>query len=160
MDENKLNMTQKSDEIDFYMHVADLLAAMRKYAKQQLDRTIVLTYYEIGRMIIEREQLGQKRAQYGAKLLKGLSEYLTDQYGRGFSIANLKNIRKFYQIYAFSKGQSLISLFEKNNSLINNFDANEQKWQTLASQFNKIKTKGTAFDLNFLSIFTAIVVQL
>jgi len=51
-------------------------------------------------MIVEREQQGQKRAQYGAKLLKGLSKYLTKQYERGFSVENLHNIRMIYQVYA------------------------------------------------------------
>jgi len=112
MDNNELTPVLNGEETEFYKQVADLLAAARKYAKKQLDSTIVATYYEIGRMIVEREQQGQKRAQYGAKLIKGLSRYLTEQYGKGFSIVNLKSIRKFYQIYAPSIGQSLTALFK------------------------------------------------
>ena len=95
MGDKKTTLALKGDETDFYMQVADLLAVARQYAKRQMDSAIVATYYEIGRMIVEREQRGQKRAQYGAKLIKGLSEYLTGQYGRGFSVVNLKNIRRF-----------------------------------------------------------------
>jgi predicted nuclease of restriction endonuclease-like (RecB) superfamily/predicted GNAT family N-acyltransferase len=101
----------QSDETAFYKQVANLLANARKHAKQLLDNTIVKTYYEMGRMIVEREQQGQKRAQYGTKLIKGLSEYLTEQYGKGFSVVNLKNIRKFYQVYSPSIGQTVSAQF-------------------------------------------------
>ena len=136
MDKNKLTLTPKSDETDFYKQIADLLASARQYAKRQLDGTIVAAYYEIGRMIVEREQQGQKRAQYGAKLIKGLSEYLTEQYGRGFSVVNLKSIRKFYQVYSPSIRQSLTALLEQNDSQISAFNANVQKGQSLTAQFN------------------------
>ena len=145
MDDKKLSLTPQGDETEFYMKVSDLLASARQFAKRQLDSTIVATYYEIGRMIVEREQQGQKRAQYGLKLIKGLSEYLTEQYGRGFSAVNLKSIRKFYQVYSPSirqtlltesqKGQSLTAQFEKGESLISVFDANAQKGQSLSAQF-------------------------
>ena len=146
MNEKKLALTPNGDETNFYKQVAELLVSARQYAKRQLDGTIVTAYYEIGRMIVEREQQGQKRAQYGAKLIKGLSEYLTQQYGRGFSVANLKNMRQFYQVYSPSiqqslpaesqKGQSAISLFERSDSLMTIFDANSQKGQSTISQFN------------------------
>ncbi|MDR1247308.1 MAG: PDDEXK nuclease domain-containing protein [Clostridiales Family XIII bacterium] len=138
MDKEKLTLTPQGDDSEFYKQVADLLAAARNFVKQQLDTTIVTTYYEIGRMIVEREQQGQKRAKYGASLIKGLSEYLTEQYGRGFSVVNLKSIRKFYQVYAPSKGQSLTAISEKKekiDSLISVFDAAAQKGQTLTAQF-------------------------
>ncbi len=138
MNDKKLSLTPQGDETEFYKKVADLLAAARQYAKRQLDSTIVTTYYEVGRMIVEREQQGQKRAQYGTKLIKGLSEYLTEQYGKGFSVVNLKSIRKFYQVYSPSIGQSLTALSENNekfDSLISVFDANAQKGQSLSAQF-------------------------
>ena len=122
----------------FYKQVADLLAAARNYAKRQLDSTIAITYFEVGRMIVEREQQGQKRAQYGAKLIKGLSEYLTELYGKGFSVPTLKNIRQFYLVYSPSKkGYSPISLSdnEKSYSLISLFESTP-KGQSLSAQFN------------------------
>ena len=135
MDENVFLNKPNGDESEFYKQVADLLTAARRHAKRQLDNTIVTTYFMVGRMIVEREQQGQKRARYGAKLLKGLSEYLTKQYGKGFSIVNLKNIRKFYQVYAPSIGQSLTAFFEKNEPLANVLSEN-QKRQSPFAQFN------------------------
>ena len=146
-----LHMSSNGDDTDFYKQVADLLAAARRHVKRQLDSTIVTVYYEVGRMIVEREQRGKKRAQYGAKLIKGLSEYLTAQYGKGFSVPNLRNIRQFYLVYAPSiKRYTLSSVLEdgqkqqpptaksdnleKHYSLISVFDKN-QKRQTLSSQF-------------------------
>lgn len=114
------------DDTEFFIQVADLLAIARKYAKKQMDSTIVATNYEVGRMIVEREQQGQKRAQYGAKLIKGLSEYLTEQYGRGFSVTNLKGFRSFYLVYAPSIGQTLSDLSGKSKSLMSIFDENKK----------------------------------
>ena len=136
MDDKKLTLPLQDGDMNFYKQVSDLLAAARQFAKRQLDKTIVTAYYEIGRMIVEREQLGQKRAQYGAKLIKGLSEYLTVQYGRGFSVANLQNIRKFYQIYAPSIQQTLSAKSENEKPLMSIFDPDLQKEQTPSAKFN------------------------
>jgi len=102
-----------TNEADFFRQVADLLTAARRYAKRQLDSAIATTYFEIGRLIVQREQMGQNRAQYGKRLLKELSEYLTKQYGKGFSVVNLQSIRKFYQVYAVSaeKQQTVSAIF-------------------------------------------------
>ena len=159
MDENRLTLVPQGDDLDFYKQVAQLLTAARKYAKKQLDNTIVTTYFEVGRMIVEREQRGQKRAKYGERLLKGLSEYLTEQYGKGFSIANLKNMRQFYIAYSpsiqqkrsakSSKGQSLTALSENQQSLISDFDTDAQKSQTLSSESQKGQTLSSQFKLGW-----------
>jgi len=147
MDDKKLTLTPQGDDTEFFKQVADLLEAARRHAKRQLDSTIV-TYYEVGRMIVEREQQGQKRAKYGTRLIKGLSEYFTKQYGRGFSVENIQNMRKFYNVYAPSiqeslitnseseKRQSLSALFEKHQSQISAFDLGNQKQQTLSAIFS------------------------
>lgn len=74
---------------------------------------MVYAYFEIGRMIVEEEQHGANRAAYGTKLLKELSAYLTEKYGKGFSVGNLKNIRQFYKVYANNQiGETVFSQFE------------------------------------------------
>jgi len=123
MDDKNLTLTPQSDDAEFFKQVGDFLEAARRHAKRQLDTTIVITYYEVGKMIVEHEQQGQKRAQYGTKLIKELSEYLTEQYGRGFSVVNLKSIRKFYQVYAPSIQQTLSTKSEA------------EKGQTVSAQF-------------------------
>lgn len=133
MDDKKPFLTPQGDDTEFYKQVSDLLISARQFAKRQLDSTIVTAYYEIGRMIVEREQQGQKRAQYGAKLIKGLSAYLTEQCGKGFSVVNLQSIRKFYQTYAPSIQQTLSAKSENEKSLMHIFDIDIQKEQTLSA---------------------------
>ena len=61
---------------------------------------MVYTYYEVGRIIVEDEQQGEQRAEYGTELLKHLSEQLSNKFGKGFSVQNLANMRQFYLTYS------------------------------------------------------------
>jgi predicted nuclease of restriction endonuclease-like (RecB) superfamily len=76
-----------------------LILAARKTAAQTVDRIQVVTCFEIGRRIVEHEQQGAHRAEYGKALLKELAASLTEEFGRGFSRSNLQNMRKFYLAY-------------------------------------------------------------
>lgn len=76
-----------------------------------VNQTMVLTYFEIGRMIVEEEEKGENRAEYGKKILKILSKKLTEKYKKGFSLTNLKQIRSFYLVYS-EKGQTLSDQFK------------------------------------------------
>ena len=81
-------------------------------SKQQvraINQTMVYAYYKIGRMIFEEEQNGKDRAEYGKQLLKGLSKQLNQELGKGFSVVNLENMRKFYLIYSIPQTLSMIS---------------------------------------------------
>ncbi len=62
------------------------------------------TYFEIGRLIVEEEQNGKSKAEYGQNLIRELSQKLTTEFGKGFSTTNLKQMRTFYLTY--SKGQT------------------------------------------------------
>lgn len=79
--------------------ISDLLIEARKKVLQTVNHTMVLTYFEIGRMIVEEEQNGNERADYGKQLLKNLSKDLTLKFGKGFSVTNLKQMRQFYLVY-------------------------------------------------------------
>ncbi|KOH46869.1 hypothetical protein NC99_02690 [Sunxiuqinia dokdonensis] len=68
------------------------------------------TYFKIGKLIVEEEQNGKQRAVYGEKLITELSKELTEEYGKGFSTTNLKQMRTFYLTY--SKGQTLSDEFK------------------------------------------------
>ncbi|GHV86481.1 hypothetical protein AGMMS50230_20890 [Spirochaetia bacterium] len=57
------------------------------------------TYWEVGHIIVEYEQKGNIKAQYGTQLLKNLSKWLTQEIGAGFSRSNLQNMRNFYLAY-------------------------------------------------------------
>ena len=66
---------------------------------------MVDAYWNVGKMIVEEEQSGEYRANYGEMILKDLSRRLTIEFGRGFSVTNLRNMRQFYKV--FQKHQTL-----------------------------------------------------
>jgi predicted nuclease of restriction endonuclease-like (RecB) superfamily len=96
---------QQQVEERLYAQIGELLSLARKKVVSQVNRTMVVTYYEIGRIIVEHEQGGQERADYGKETLKGLSRRLSQDFGRGFSTDNLENMRRFY--VAYSKSETL-----------------------------------------------------
>lgn len=102
---------ERNTRSDFYNKVANLLKKARKSVVQTVNRTMVYTYFEIGRMIVEEEQKGKERAEYGKQIIKELSKRLISEFGKGFSTTNLKQMRQFYLTY--SKSQTLSDQFEK-----------------------------------------------
>jgi len=92
--------------------ISILLNESRQRVIQTINHTMVLTYFEIGKMIVEEEQNGKERANYGSQLLSGLSVSLTQDFGKGFSITNLQQMRQFYTVY--SKQQTLSVNSEKD----------------------------------------------
>tara|TARA_R110002074_G_scaffold248332_4_gene420301 strand:- start:66 stop:1106 length:1041 start_codon:yes stop_codon:yes gene_type:complete len=83
----------------FYKKVVDLLKEARKSVVQTINKTMVYTYFEIGRMIVEEEQNGKERAEYGKQILKDLSKQLSAEFGKGFSVTNLQQMKNFYNVY-------------------------------------------------------------
>ncbi len=79
--------------------IKELVNQVRRYAYQQVNTLSILTKYETGRLIVEYEQQGSEKAEYGAETLKKLSEILSHEFGRGYSIDSLERMRKFYIIY-------------------------------------------------------------
>ena len=84
----------------FYNQVLELFQNAKRKVSSAVNMTMVYSYYEVGRMIVEEEQQGKERAEYGKYILKQLSEKLTKELGRGFSYDNLKLMRKFYTVYS------------------------------------------------------------
>ena len=80
---------------DFYKRIAEILEQARRRAYSAVNYSMVLAYWKIGESIIE-EQGGADRAAYGDKLIEGLSERLTADFGKGFDTSNLLNMRRFY----------------------------------------------------------------
>ena len=93
-------MSKELANMDSNDHLVEQIAALIENAKQHVvtvvNSTMIVTYYEIGRMIVEHEQKGELRAEYGKSVLKELSKNLTNRFGRGFSVDNLENMRRFY----------------------------------------------------------------
>ena len=85
---------------NFLEKVGNILMQAKHNIKTAVNLSMVYTYYEIGRMIVEEEQNGEQRAEYGQHILKNLSSYLTENFGKGYSQDNLKLMRRFYTIYS------------------------------------------------------------
>lgn len=101
-------LQNRNQEI-FFNKISNLLKQARKSVVSSINNAMVVTYYKIGEMIIEEEQAGRKRAKYGTSLLDELSKRLSHEFGKGFSVTNLKQMRSFYLIY--SKGQTVSDEF-------------------------------------------------
>jgi predicted nuclease of restriction endonuclease-like (RecB) superfamily len=80
----------------FFVDISQILSEGRSKVHNAVNFTMVETYWNIGKRIVEQEQQGKERANYGDQLLVNLSRYLSDTFGKGFSYANLKNFRQFY----------------------------------------------------------------
>ena len=101
-------------ENPLYSKVAALLEQARKQVASTVNLTMVHTYFEIGRTIVEDEQQGELRAEYGKQVLKELSVKLKERFGKGFSVDNLQNMRKFF--LSFSKYETMSSILQNNNN--------------------------------------------
>ena len=103
-----------------------LIRSARQAAARSVNTIQILTNFEIGRRIVEHEQKGKKRAEYGKSLLKKLSKELTAEFGGGFSATNLKLMRQFYITYQRRIGQTTSGQF-----------IHMGKGQTLSDQLKK-----------------------
>ncbi len=79
--------------------IVELLESARRQAARSVNTLMTATYWEIGRRIIEAEQGGKERAEYGEKLIARLAKDLTARFGRGFGAVNLSQMRCFYQTW-------------------------------------------------------------
>ncbi|HOC25074.1 MAG TPA: DUF1016 N-terminal domain-containing protein, partial [bacterium] len=101
--------------------VRQLIQSARRGAASVVNTLQLMTNFEIGRRIIEYEQRGEIRAAYGDAVVKGLAQALTAEFGTGFSLTNLKLMRKFYLLFSSRIGQtpSDLSLFYPDNHQAN-----------------------------------------
>ena len=79
--------------------IKGLLESARQKVAAEVNTTLLGTYWQIGKIIVEDEQQHSDRAEYGKQTLKTLSKTLTEEYGKGFSRSNLQNMRAFYLAY-------------------------------------------------------------
>ncbi len=135
-------------------NISSLLDNARKKVAVVVNQTIVLTYYEIGRMIVEDEQNGENRAKYGKAVLKDLSLLLTEKFGKGFSVENLDRMRFFYKTYSEQISSTLLTnssnIIQQTTSVNFNLswshylklmrikDSNERKFYELKQDFINI----------------------
>lgn len=99
-------MTNNSTIPDsLYTSIASVIQQARQQVKQAVNQQMVQAYWHIGRLIVEQEQQGQERAEYGKQQLDQLSMRLQGDFGKGFDVTNLRNMRQFY--FTFPKRDAL-----------------------------------------------------
>ncbi len=96
---NELNLPQEKEMISVIQEIKSVLDTARTNVAQQVNNELLNTYGNIGRTICEHEQSDPERADYGKQTLKELAKILTQECGKGFSWANLYDMRLFYQTY-------------------------------------------------------------
>jgi hypothetical protein len=92
------NLAPKPDAL--FGRVVAILEQARGNVVRAVNTNMVLAYWLIGREIVEELQGGEERAEYGKQVVEVLSARLTERYGKGFSVPNLQNFRKFYLAYS------------------------------------------------------------
>lgn len=115
----KSRIIKESNETDYkYLitHIADILQQGRKAAYNTVNSILTMTYWEIGKQIVEFEQGGKERAGYGEQLIKRLSVDLTNQFGKGFSYRNLQQIKRFYILFPIVQSLTAQSKNQKSTS--------------------------------------------
>lgn len=95
----KLTLTAKTTKTDLLKEIRALIVSARTLATRNINTLQVLTNFEIGKKIVETEQSGTQRAEYGKQVLKDLAEKLCAEFGAGFSERNLRHMRKLYLVY-------------------------------------------------------------
>lgn len=88
-----------SKEQQFYKDVRFILQRAREEAYNSANGIMTYAYWNVGQRIVEQEQYGEMKAKYGSYLIKNLSKQLSDEFGTGFSVANLRNCRQFYLVF-------------------------------------------------------------
>lgn len=84
---------------NFISDIKALINEARMHIVRSVNTAMVVTYWEIGRRIVEEEQNGSNRAEYGKYLIENLAKELTADFGKGFSVPNLRNFRQFYLVF-------------------------------------------------------------
>lgn len=101
--------------------ISSLISNAQQKIASTVNLTMVYTYFEIGRTIIENEQNGNFRAAYGKQVLKKLSDRFNNNFGKGYSVDNLEDMRQFFLTFSKSETVSRISNAEISETLSQKF---------------------------------------
>lgn len=119
-----------SDPNPLFEKISILIDNARQRVATVANLTMVHTYFEVGRMIVEDEQEGQEKAAYGKYILKNLSIQLVEKYGSGFSERNLRNMRQFFLMYSERSHKEILSELPKQEQQLDSI------WQTASAKLN------------------------
>lgn len=105
MTKEKLKSREK---YSLYQNIKDIIYEARQNAYRAVNFAMVQAYWNIGRLIVEEEQKGRERAEYGTHLIRDLAQKLTTEFGKGFTQQNLRNFRQFYLTFKLENSKDQI----------------------------------------------------
>lgn len=134
---------------DLFKNIRQLVVASKNELSRVINTTLVETYFHIGRLIVEFEQKGSRRAGYAAQTLQKLSFLLTKEFDRGFSVDNLEHMRKFYITYRNDYEKHVEKVQKKKIKTANT--SAHQKSETLSRKLRpgKISVPISPFRINW-----------
>ena len=101
------DLTARREVSAMIREIQSILDNARSNVARQVNRELLNTYWNIGRIICEYEQSAPERADYGKRTLKEISKELTREFGKGFSVSNMQFMRRFYQTYQIQQTVSV-----------------------------------------------------
>lgn len=123
--------------------IKDIISSSQKVAYNATNKAMILTYWHVGKRIVEQEQNGNERAQYGQALIDALADELTKEYGKSFSKRNLQYFRKFYIAFpdvrivnacvhnlTWTHFRSLLRVSDENARLWYMNEASNEEWSS------------------------------
>lgn len=114
--------------------IAQIIEQARAQVRQAVNSAMVHSYWHIGQMIVEHEQQGASRAQYGKQQLQQLSAQLSERLGKGFDVTNLRNMRAFYQAFPMWETVSLELSWSHYNALSRVENESARQWYQQEAQ--------------------------
>ena len=121
-----------------YQNIRELILEARSVVSRTVNFVSVIQNWEIGRMIVEVEQKGKAKAEYGKYIIKELAEKLTAEFGSGYSETHLKYCRKFYQLFPISHAlRDQLQTIDNEEDIIRN--ASRSKLEVFKNKFLTIK---------------------
>ena len=132
---NNIEKQVLSEETRFVEDIKQIVVTAKTQAYRAVNLMQVASNWLLGWRIVEQEQQGKARAEYGAYIIKLASEVLTSEFGKGYSETNLRNFRKFYLIFSDLSIQQTMPA-ELNTMIQQTLSAKSQKGQTLSARLS------------------------
>ena len=132
---NSIEKQVPSEETRFVEDIKQIVVTAKTQAYRAVNLMQVASNWLLGWRIVEQEQQGKARAEYGAYIIKLASEVLTAEFGKGYSETNLRNFRKFYLIFSNLSIQQTMPA-ELNTMIQQTLSAKSQKGQTLSARLS------------------------
>lgn len=135
----KIKNQSQSQDINstesLYLSIKDIIENALCKVHRTVNTAMIDASWHIGKLIVEHEQKGEKRAQYGAKLLENLSSRLCSELGKGFDIRNLKRMRQFYCLFSIGAApQHQLTEESKKGASLRHFSTKQEKSPVISTQ--------------------------